>query len=149
MVKLELTKPLVPKKTVDCVTLEVAELVPPREIYPRNAGGGDKAISDFKTQVSAVASQLLGEYREKEATTEPHASNRDASIRQRLLYDLNTSGKYYAYKESLKRAVIMIPTRHLHTHLIRARNVLRVIIAAIVFRESRADASYGRPAPLT
>lgn len=90
---------------MDDVALEVAELIPPRAIYPRNAGGGDKSISDFKVQVTAVASQLLGEYRKQENNTDSGLGNRDSKIRQSLLYELNTSGKYYAYKESLKRAV--------------------------------------------
>ncbi len=31
-----------------------------------------------------------------------------AQVRRRLLYDLNSSGKYYAFKEQLKRAVIKV-----------------------------------------
>jgi hypothetical protein len=75
------------------VAQSVASLVPPRSVYPRDPAGGDRAVADYESQVAAVASQLIGEYRKHEAAVDPGEGDRDAAVRQRLLYELNTSGK--------------------------------------------------------
>ena len=37
-------------------------------------------------------------------------------IRRQVLYELNTSGKYYAFKEQLKRAIVkIVREKYLHT----------------------------------
>ena len=89
VIEVEVSKPFVPRKTRAEVAQSVASLVPPRSVYPRDPAGGDRAVADYESQVAAVASQLIGEYRKHEAAVDPG----EGAVRQRLLYELNTSGK--------------------------------------------------------
>ncbi|KAI0237880.1 Cilia- and flagella-associated protein 70 [Lamellibrachia satsuma] len=91
MIEIELHRPLVPKRLPEELAQKVAEYIPPRPLFPKRTNGAQKSVEEFHTQVSQVAQLILDEYR-----------------RQLLMYHLNSSGKYFAFKEQLKYAVVKI-----------------------------------------
>ena len=109
-----ISKPLVPKKTREEVVLDVQALIKPRELYPKGAGGADKSVADLHGHIGAIANELLDEYRKQLSAAGEAASKAD--VRRRMLYDLNTTGKYFAFKEKLKRAIVKVTReKFLHT----------------------------------
>ena len=84
---------------------KVAELVPRRPALPRVSVGAQKAVAEYEGQVASVARFLLDEYRKTLGQSD--SANAD-DVRRRLLYDLNSTGKYYAFKEQLKRSIIKV-----------------------------------------
>lgn len=99
-----LTKPLIPKRTTESFACSIADLIPARDMYPKHTMTGDEAVSELDRQVDGVARQLLDQFREKRAEND----NDSVATRQALFYDLNTSGKFFAYKEQIKRAVVKV-----------------------------------------
>ena len=99
-----LTKPLIAKRTTESFASSIEELIPARDLYPKHTMSGDEAVSELDRQVNGVARQLLDQFREKRADNEGDAT----ATRQALFYDLNTSGKFFAYKEQIKRAVVKV-----------------------------------------
>ncbi|XP_059148313.1 cilia- and flagella-associated protein 70-like isoform X2 [Physella acuta] len=112
MVEICLDKPLVPKRPPEQLAKRVAELIPPRPIFPKRTEGSQKAVEDYHTQVASVANLILEEFRDlfgDEIKDEDAQTSEDIeSRRQKLIYELNASGKYFAFKEQLKHSVVKI-----------------------------------------
>ncbi|EDO49095.1 predicted protein [Nematostella vectensis] len=94
-----LSQPLVPKRPPSSLARKVAELIPPRPVFARKTGGAKKAVEDYHGQVATIANSLLEEFRWDLMRN---------SQRRKFLYELNTSGKYFALKEQLKHSVVKI-----------------------------------------
>eukprot|EP00731_Ephydatia_muelleri_P033352 Em0028g27a len=114
-VHLEITlhRPLVPKRPASALAEKISEYIPPRPALPKRVGGADKAIQEFHDQTANIADLLLQEYRDlfgEELTNGKWSNNKEAADnrRHRLLYQLNSSGKYYSFKEQLKLSVVKI-----------------------------------------
>ncbi|XP_015774260.1 PREDICTED: cilia- and flagella-associated protein 70-like [Acropora digitifera] len=108
-----LDNPLVPKRPPSSLARKVAEYIPPRPVFARKPGGSKKAVEDFHTQLTTVANSLLEEFRQMYGDdlmkgNLPLSSDAMDQRRQKFLYELNTSGKYFAFKEQLKNSVIKI-----------------------------------------
>ncbi|GAB1597897.1 cilia- and flagella-associated protein 70-like [Argonauta hians] len=91
VLSMTLDQPLIAKKTPIELSQMVESYIPPRPEFPKRLGGANRAISEFHKQIGCVATQLMQEFR-----------------KQRLLFHLNTSGKYFTYKERLKHSVVKI-----------------------------------------
>nr|XP_006824936.1 PREDICTED: tetratricopeptide repeat protein 18-like [Saccoglossus kowalevskii] len=113
MLEITLHRPLVPKRAPEILAKKVAELIPPRPLFPRRTNGAERAVDDFHHQIAGVGNLVLEEFRslfsdqlklgELPSGTEPSDERR-----RKLLYELNTSGKYFAFKEQLKHSVVKI-----------------------------------------
>ncbi|XP_032222365.2 cilia- and flagella-associated protein 70 [Nematostella vectensis] len=108
-----LSQPLVPKRPPSSLARKVAELIPPRPVFARKTGGAKKAVEDYHGQVATIANSLLEEFRQMFGGDLMKGSlpeNNEAinHRRRKFLYELNTSGKYFALKEQLKHSVVKI-----------------------------------------
>jgi tetratricopeptide (TPR) repeat protein len=103
-INVTLTRPLIPKRTTESFSTSISELIPARDMYPKHTMTGDEAVSELHSQIAGVATQLLGQFRAKKV----EGDNDPAATRQALFYDLNTTGKFFAYKEQIKRAVVKV-----------------------------------------
>ncbi|XP_041353572.1 cilia- and flagella-associated protein 70-like isoform X3 [Gigantopelta aegis] len=113
-IKLEfaLTRPLVPKRPPEELARRVAEYIPPRPMFPKRTDGATRAVEDYHNQVATVANLILDEFRELFSDEIKEGENETAGLlesrRHKLIYQLNSSGKYFAFKEQLKHSVVKI-----------------------------------------
>ncbi|GCB66767.1 hypothetical protein scyTo_0007930, partial [Scyliorhinus torazame] len=107
VLEFSLEKPLVQKRLREELVKRVAEIIPPRPLFPRRTSGADKAVTDYHTQIISVAKIIMDEYQEmfgrKLAEGKLSQELQDQEERKhKLIFELNTSGKYFAFKEQLK-----------------------------------------------
>lgn len=137
MLEIELHKPLVKKRQQDELALEVSQLVPPRPMFPKKSNSAEKAVDDFHSQVGVVANQLLDEFRENfsEKFSGFCATTPDATMeekRQKLIYNLNASGKYLAFKEQLKYSVVkIVREKYTKTTNFQEKNELQAFLSEL------------------
>ncbi|KAK7502734.1 hypothetical protein BaRGS_00005984 [Batillaria attramentaria] len=112
MIDITLSRPLVPKRPPEELARRVAELVPPRPLFPKRTDCADRAVEDYHGQIASVAALILEEFRDQfgDEMKQENAQTNEAmeNRRQKLMYHLNSSGKYFAFKEQLKHSVIKI-----------------------------------------
>ncbi|XP_043935317.1 cilia- and flagella-associated protein 70 [Protopterus annectens] len=112
VVEFALEKPLVPKRPPEELATRVKELIPPRPALPHRTAGAQKAVNDYHSQITSIAAAVLEEYQE----LFKHDQGRETPVdyqtleeqKRKLNYELNFSGKYFAFKEQLKHAVVKI-----------------------------------------
>ncbi|XP_053131743.1 cilia- and flagella-associated protein 70 isoform X2 [Hemicordylus capensis] len=107
-----LDKALVPKRLPEELASRVKEMIPPRPQLPRRTAGAKKAVEDYHNQITSIAGAILEEYHELfgRHLTEGYTVDSQTLEDQKcqLNYELNNSGKYFAFKEQLKHAVVKI-----------------------------------------
>ncbi|XP_040296096.1 cilia- and flagella-associated protein 70 isoform X2 [Bufo bufo] len=112
VLELTLEKPLVPKRMAEEMALRVKELVPARPQLGRRTAGAQKAVADYHGQVSSITSAILDDYCQLFGQQEASAIDVDPQVLEeqkcQLNYELNCSGKYFAFKEQLKHSVVKI-----------------------------------------
>nr|XP_028562025.1 cilia- and flagella-associated protein 70 isoform X1 [Podarcis muralis]XP_028562026.1 cilia- and flagella-associated protein 70 isoform X1 [Podarcis muralis]XP_028562027.1 cilia- and flagella-associated protein 70 isoform X1 [Podarcis muralis] len=112
VIEFALDKPLVPKRLPEELASRVKEMIPPRPQLPRRTAGAKKAVEDYHTQVTSIAEAILDEYHELfgRQLVEGYAIDSHILENQKcqLNYELNSSGKYFAFKEQIKHAVVKI-----------------------------------------
>ncbi|XP_020371487.2 cilia- and flagella-associated protein 70 [Rhincodon typus] len=129
-----LSKPLVQKRLREELVQRVAEIIPPRPLFPRRTGGADKAVADYHTQIISVAKIIMDEYQEMfgQKLTEGKLSQEYQDQEERkhkLIFELNTSGKYFAFKEQLKHAVVkIVREKYLQTVAFENREQLQTFL---------------------
>lgn len=132
-----LDKPLVPKRPPSSLARKVAEYIPPRPVFARKTGGSKKAVEDFQTQLTIVANSLLEEFRQMYGDdlmkgNLPQSNDAMDQRRQKFLYDLNTSGKYFAFKEQLKNSVIkIVREKYLNTTAFADKEKLQAFLSEL------------------
>ncbi|KAK6998198.1 cilia- and flagella-associated protein 70 [Biomphalaria glabrata] len=136
MVELSLDKPLVPKRPAELLAKRVAELIPPRPMFAKRTDGAQKAVEDFHFQVASVANLILEEFREhfgdQFKDNEPQSSEDMEARRQKLVYELNSSGKYFAFKEQLKHSVVkIVREKYLRTTGFEDRQELQTFLSEL------------------
>uniref|UniRef100_A0A670K1J7 Cilia and flagella associated protein 70 n=1 Tax=Podarcis muralis TaxID=64176 RepID=A0A670K1J7_PODMU len=106
VIEFALDKPLVPKRLPEELASRVKEMIPPRPQLPRRTAGAKKAVEDYHTQVTSIAEAILDEYHELfgRQLVEGYAIDSHILENQKcqLNYELNSSGKYFAFKEQIK-----------------------------------------------
>ncbi|CAG5132206.1 unnamed protein product [Candidula unifasciata] len=112
MIEFCLDKPLIPKRTTEALIKRVAELIPPRPLYPKRTDRAQKAVEDYHAQVAIIAEIVLDNFRDMFADelkdSGPQSPDVMEQRRQQFVYELNTTGKYFAIKEQLKHSVVKI-----------------------------------------
>ncbi|KER23419.1 hypothetical protein T265_14644, partial [Opisthorchis viverrini] len=91
ILEISLDHPLVPKRTVEELDQTIASHIRAREKLPSREETAAQAVSEYHKQVSKVARYILSDFKKQE-----------------LFYNLNSTGKYFAYKQRLKFAIIKI-----------------------------------------
>ncbi|XP_042293784.1 cilia- and flagella-associated protein 70 [Sceloporus undulatus] len=112
VIEFALDRPLVPKRLPEELASRVKEMIPPRPQLPRKSAGAKKAVEDYHAQVTSIAASILDEYHELFGRQLAEGFVIDSHTLEdqkcQLNYELNSSGKYFAFKEQLKHAVVKI-----------------------------------------
>ncbi|KAH0631802.1 hypothetical protein JD844_019629 [Phrynosoma platyrhinos] len=112
VIEFALDRPLVPKRLPEELASRVKEMIPPRPQLPRKSAGAKKAVEDYHAQVTSIAASILDEYHELFGRQLAEGLVIDSHTLEdqkcQLNYELNNSGKYFAFKEQLKHAVVKI-----------------------------------------
>ncbi|XP_054584714.1 cilia- and flagella-associated protein 70 isoform X2 [Eptesicus fuscus] len=113
VLEVQLNKALVPKRLPEELARRVKEMIPPRPPLTRRTGGAQKAVSDYHMQIKTISRAILDEYHsmfgKQVAKVEGDIDSETLEEQKcQLNYELNCSGKYFAFKEQLKHAVVKI-----------------------------------------
>ncbi|XP_041062560.1 cilia- and flagella-associated protein 70 isoform X2 [Carcharodon carcharias] len=129
-----LEKPLVQKRLREELAKRIAEMIPPQPRFPRRTSGADKAVADYHNQIINVAKIIMDEYQEmfgqKLAEGKLSQELQDQEERKhKLIFELNASGKYFAFKEQLKHAVVkIVREKYLQTVAFENREQLQTFL---------------------
>ncbi|XP_035464519.2 cilia- and flagella-associated protein 70 isoform X1 [Scophthalmus maximus] len=105
IVEIALEKPLVPNTSPEELTRRVKALIPPRP--PAGPCKAEKAVLDFHRQVCNVVTQVSEQYMELfGARCRPAGDGTREPMKVQLMGALNVSGRYFAFKEQMKHAVV-------------------------------------------
>ncbi|NXL87217.1 CFA70 protein, partial [Alectura lathami] len=109
VVEIKLDKALVPKRLREELTKRVKEMIPPRPLLPPRTEGAKKAVEDYHKHVTSIAVAILNEYHELFGQQLPGQGATDHQTleeqKRQLNFELNSSGKYFAFKEQLKARI--------------------------------------------
>ncbi|XP_044289430.1 cilia- and flagella-associated protein 70 [Varanus komodoensis] len=112
VIEFALDRALVPRRLPEELASRVREMIPPRPQLPRRTTGAKKAVEDYHTQIVSIAGAILDEYHELFGRQLAEGVTLDSHMLEdqkcQLNYELNSSGKYFAFKEQLKHAVVKI-----------------------------------------
>uniref|UniRef100_A0A8C4V4Y1 Cilia and flagella associated protein 70 n=1 Tax=Falco tinnunculus TaxID=100819 RepID=A0A8C4V4Y1_FALTI len=112
VMEIKLDKALVPKRLREELTRRVKQMIPPRPPLPPWTAGAKKAVEDYHSRVMNIAVAILSEYHELFGKQLPDQGATDHQTleeqKRQLNFALNSSGKYFAFKEQLKYAVVKI-----------------------------------------
>ncbi|KAM6184846.1 cilia- and flagella-associated protein 70 [Rhynchocyon petersi] len=137
MLEIELAKALVPKRMPEELARRVKEMIPPRPPLTRRIGGAQKAVSDYHMQVKSISRAILDEYHRmfgKEVAKLENEIDNETLEEQKcqLNYELNCSGKYFAFKEQLKHAVVkIVREKYLKTTAFENQEELQTFISEL------------------
>ncbi|NWR80560.1 CFA70 protein, partial [Centropus unirufus] len=112
MMEIKLDKALVPKRPHEELAKRVKEMIPPRPQLRPQTSGAKQAVEDYHKRIASIATVVLNEYHELFGKRLPHQGAIDHQTleeqKHQLNFKLNSSGKYFAFKERLKFAVVEI-----------------------------------------
>nr|XP_058910186.1 cilia- and flagella-associated protein 70 isoform X1 [Kogia breviceps] len=137
VLEIELDKALVPKRMPEELARRVKEMIPPRPPLTRRTGGAQKAMSDYHMQIKNISRAILNEYHRmfgKQAVKVGSDLDSETLEEQKcqLNYELNCSGKYFAFKEQLKHAVVkIVREKYLKTTAFESQEELQKFISEL------------------
>ncbi|XP_040591871.1 cilia- and flagella-associated protein 70 isoform X2 [Mesocricetus auratus] len=137
VLEIQLDKALVPKRMPEDLARRVKEMIPPRPPLTRRTGGAQKAVSDYHTQIKSISRAILDEYHRmfgKQVTKQESEVDSETLEEQKcqLNYELNCSGKYFAFKEQLKHAVVkIVREKYLKTTAFESQEELQIFISEL------------------
>ncbi|KAM4657316.1 cilia- and flagella-associated protein 70 [Amazona ochrocephala] len=112
VMEIKLYKALVPRRLREELTKQVKQMIPPRPPLPPWTSGAQKAVEDYHHHVTSIAAAILNECHELFGKQLPDQGMTDHQTleeqKRQLNFELNSSGKYFAFKEQLKYAVVKI-----------------------------------------
>ncbi|XP_068581049.1 cilia- and flagella-associated protein 70 isoform X2 [Cebidichthys violaceus] len=109
IIEMALEKPLVPKTSPEELSRRVKALIPPRPPLPAGPGRAERAVLDFHRQVGTVVASVSDQYRELfGAGREPPENCSREQMYVQMMGALNNSGRYLAFMEQMKHAVVRI-----------------------------------------
>ncbi|XP_070422140.1 cilia- and flagella-associated protein 70 isoform X12 [Equus przewalskii] len=117
--------------------VRVKEMIPPRPPLTRRTGGAQKAVSDYHMQIKNISRAILEEYhRMFGKQVAKLGSDMDSETLEehkcQLSYELNCSGKYFAFKEQLKHAVVkIVREKYLKTTSFESQEELQTFISEL------------------
>ncbi|CAO2590569.1 Cilia- and flagella-associated protein 70 [Lemmus lemmus] len=137
VLEIQLDKALVPKRMPEDLARRVKEMIPPRPPLTRRTGGAQKAVSDYHTQIKSISRAILDEYHRmfgKQVIKVGSDVDSETLEEQKcqLNYELNCSGKYFAFKEQLKHAVVkIVREKYLKTTAFESQEELQTFISEL------------------
>ncbi|NXD44663.1 CFA70 protein, partial [Copsychus sechellarum] len=136
VMEIKLDRPLVPKRLREELIRRVKELIPPRPALPPPTEGARKVVEDYHKRVTSVAVAILGEYHElfgKQQADQGVIDHETLEEQKRQLnYELNTSGKYFAFKEQLKYSVVkIVREKYLKTTAFETKEQLQAFLSEL------------------
>ncbi|XP_043782664.1 cilia- and flagella-associated protein 70 isoform X4 [Cervus elaphus] len=137
VLEIELDKALVPKRMPEELARRVKEMIPPRPPLTRRTGGAQKAVSDYHMQIKNISRAILNEYHNmfgKQVIKTGNDIDSETLEEQKcqLNYELNCSGKYFAFKEQLKHAVVkIVREKYLKTTSFESQEELQKFISEL------------------
>ncbi|KAM4744333.1 LOW QUALITY PROTEIN: cilia- and flagella-associated protein 70-like [Anableps anableps] len=109
IIEISLNRPLVPKTSNEELARRVKALIPPRPKHIAGPSRAERAVLDFHTQVgntmAAVSEQFVELFGENSKLRE---SLSEEQLLAEVMGGLNVSGRYFTFKEEMKRAVVRI-----------------------------------------
>ncbi|NWV61602.1 CFA70 protein, partial [Malurus elegans] len=136
IIEIMLDKPLVPKRQREELAQRVKEIIPPHATLPGRTDGAEKAVEDYHKRVTSVALSILSEYHDLFGKDLPDKGAIDHKIleeqKRQLNYELNTSGKYFAFKEQLKYSVVkIVREKYLKTTAFETKEELQTFLCEL------------------
>ncbi|NXE16308.1 CFA70 protein, partial [Lophotis ruficrista] len=136
VMEIKLDKALVPKRLREELTRRVKQMIPPRPPLPPRTAGAKKAVEDYHNHVTSIASAILSEYRELFGEQLPGQGAIDHQTleeqKRQLNFELNSSGKYFAFKEQLKYAVVkIVREKYLKTTAFETQEELQAFLSEL------------------
>ncbi|XP_032451112.1 cilia- and flagella-associated protein 70 isoform X3 [Lynx canadensis] len=137
VLEIQLDKALVPKRMPEELDRRVKDMIPPRPPLTRRTGGAQKAVSDYHMQIKNISRAILDEYhRMFGKQVAKLGSDMDSETLEeqkcQLNYELNCSGKYFAFKEQLKHAVVkIVREKYLKTTSFESQEELQTFISEL------------------
>nr|XP_012617969.1 cilia- and flagella-associated protein 70 isoform X3 [Microcebus murinus] len=137
VLEIQLDKALVPKRMPEELARRVKEMIPPRPPLTRRTGGAQKAVSDYHSQIKNISKAILDEYHRmfgKQVANLGSDIDSETLEEQKcqLSYELNCSGKYFAFKEQLKHAVVkIVREKYLKTTSFESQEELQTFISEL------------------
>ncbi|NXQ76720.1 CFA70 protein, partial [Quiscalus mexicanus] len=136
VMEIKLDRPLVPKRLREELVQRVKELIPPRPALAPRTEGAKKVVEDYHKRVTSVAVAILREYRElfgKQLLDQGVMDHETMEEQKRQLnYELNTSGKYFAFKEQLKYSVVkIVREKYLKTTAFETKEQLQAFLSEL------------------
>nr|KAF6424651.1 cilia and flagella associated protein 70 [Molossus molossus] len=137
VLEIQLDKALVPKRMPEELARRVKEMIPPRPPLTRRTGGAQKAVSDYHMQIKSISRVILDEYHRmfgKQVAKLDSDIDSETLEEQKcqLNYELNCSGKYFAFKEQLKHAVVkIVREKYLKTTPFESQETLQTFISEL------------------
>ncbi|XP_008323970.1 cilia- and flagella-associated protein 70 [Cynoglossus semilaevis] len=108
IVEISLEQPLIPKTSPEELSRRVRALIPPRP-PPAGPSRSERAIFDFHKQVASVVAHVSDQFKELIAAgCIPSEDFSWEQARVQLLGSLNDTGRYFAFKEQMKHAVVRL-----------------------------------------
>ena len=108
--RIVLSRPIVPELPAPPPLPKPADIVPPRPRVPKVIAPSS-GTEEFKGEVDGLLNQLLDEYG---AVASSKGTASATELRQQFLFELNSSGKYFTFKEKLKKSVVRIVKERFH-----------------------------------
>ncbi|NWS20680.1 CFA70 protein, partial [Pachyramphus minor] len=136
VLEIKLDKALVPKRLREELTRRVKEMIPSRPALPARTEGAKKVVEDYHKRVTSVANAILSEYHELFGKQLPDQGAIDPQTleeqKRQLNYELNTSGKYFAFKEQLKYPVVkIVREKYLKTTAFETQEQLQAFLSEL------------------
>ncbi|NXD78058.1 CFA70 protein, partial [Halcyon senegalensis] len=136
VMEIKLDKALVPKRSREELTRRVKEMIPPRLPLPPRTAGAKKAVEDYHKRVVSIAIAILSEYHELFGKRLPEQGAVDHQTleeqKRQLNFELNCSGKYFAFKEQLKYAVVkIVREKYLKTTAFETQEELQAFLSEL------------------
>ncbi|KAK2533473.1 hypothetical protein Q9233_004687 [Columba guinea] len=136
VMEIKLDKALVPKRSREELTSRVSQMIPPRPPLPARTEGAKKAVEYYHNHVTSIAVAILSEYHELFGKQLPDRGAIDPQTLQeqkrQLNLELNRSGKYFAFKEQLKYAVVkIVREKYLKTTAFETQEQLQAFLSEL------------------
>ncbi|NXQ42973.1 CFA70 protein, partial [Catharus fuscescens] len=136
VMEIKLDRPLVPKRLREELIRRVKELIPPHPALPPRMEGARKVVEDYHKRVTSVALAILREYHELFGKQQADQGMMDHETleeqKRQLNYELNTSGKYFAFKEQLKYSVVkIVREKYLKTTAFETKEQLQAFLSEL------------------
>ncbi|KAA3680623.1 uncharacterized protein DEA37_0006547 [Paragonimus westermani] len=113
VLEIEVDRSLIPKRSLESVDQNISSYIEAKKPIPTRHATAAKAVKEYHRQIGEVTRYILMEFKSIfsdliHTDQLPVDSESVEQLKHELFYSLNSSGKYFAFKERLKFAVIKI-----------------------------------------